>query len=56
LLEPESFDIHINTTAPIIAMLGHSEINMRVSDVSIETTNLMVAKRYQEMIEMLMMC
>jgi len=38
LLESESFDIHINTVASIIVMLGHSEVNMRVLDVSMETT------------------
>ena len=38
LLEPRSFDTCKNATAPMIAMLGHSEIDTEVSDVSIETT------------------
>ena len=37
LLEPRSFDTCKNATAPMIAMLGHSEIDTEVSDVSIET-------------------
>jgi len=35
LLELGSFDIHMNTTAP---MLGHSEVDMEVSDTGMETT------------------
>ena len=38
LLEPESFDVHKNATAPIIAMLCHSELDMEVSDIGMETT------------------
>jgi len=37
LLEPRSFDACKNAAAPIIAMLGHSELNMEVSDAGIET-------------------
>jgi len=35
LLELGSFDMHMNTTAP---MLGHSEVDMEVSDTGMETT------------------
>ena len=34
--EPRSFDIYKNVIAPIIAMLGHSEVNIEVSNASIE--------------------
>ena len=37
LWEPRSFDAYKNTVAPIIAMLGHSELDIEVSDVGIET-------------------
>ena len=37
LWEPGSFDAHKNTTAPIIAMLGHPELDTEVSDTGIET-------------------
>ena len=37
LLEPRSFNVCKNATAPIIAMLGHSEIDMEVSDAGMET-------------------
>jgi len=37
LLEPESFDAYKNAAAPIIAMLGHSEIDTEVSDTGIKT-------------------
>jgi len=37
LLEPESFNVHKNVTAPIIAMLGHLELDMEVLDVGMET-------------------
>ena len=37
LLEPKSFDVHKNVTAPMIAMLGHSDIDTEVSDTGIET-------------------
>jgi len=37
LLEPKSFDAHKNATAPMIAMLGHSDIDTEVSDTDIET-------------------
>jgi len=38
LLEPRSFDAHKNAIAPIIAMLCHSELDMKVSDIGMETT------------------
>jgi len=28
LLEPESFNVYINAAAPIIVILGHSEVNL----------------------------
>ena len=37
LLEPRSFDVYKNTVAPMIAMLGHSELDMEVSNVGMET-------------------
>ena len=37
LLEPESFDACKNAAAPIITMLGHSELDMEVLDTSMET-------------------
>ena len=37
LLEPGNFDIHKNATALIIAMLGHSELDMEVSDIGMES-------------------
>jgi len=33
-----SFDACKNVTAPMIAMLGHSELDMEVSDTDMETT------------------
>jgi len=36
LWEPRSFDACKNVTAPIIAMLGRSELDMEVSDAGIE--------------------
>ena len=39
MLESRSFDAYKNVTAPIIAMLGHSEIDTEVSDISMKTTN-----------------
>jgi len=38
LLESRSFDAHKNTAAPIIAMLGCLELNMKVSEAGMETT------------------
>ena len=38
MLKSRSFDAHKNTAAPIIAMLSHSELDTKVSDVDIETT------------------
>ena len=35
--EPESFDARKNAAAPIIAMLGHLELDMEVSDTGTET-------------------
>ena len=37
LWEPRSFDACKNAAAPMIAMLGHSELDMEVSDAGIET-------------------
>jgi len=37
LWEPRSFDACKNTTAPMIAMLGRSELDMEVSDAGMET-------------------
>jgi len=36
LLEPRIFDAYKNTTAPMIAMLGHLEINTKVLNAGIE--------------------
>ena len=36
--EPGSFDAYKNAAAPMIAMLGHSELDTEVSDAGIETT------------------
>jgi len=38
LWEPRSFDVCKNAAAPMIAMLGHSELDMEVLDVGMETT------------------
>ena len=37
LLESRSFDVHKNAAVSIIAMLGHSEVDIEVSDAGIET-------------------
>ena len=37
LLEPRSFDACKNAAASMIAMLGHLELDMEVSDAGIET-------------------
>ena len=37
LWEPGSFDAHKNAAAPIMAMLGHSELDTEVSDAGMET-------------------
>jgi len=37
LLESKSFDVRKNTAAPMIAMLGHLELDTEVSDAGIET-------------------
>jgi len=37
LLEPRSFDVCKNAAAPMIVMLDHSELDMEVSDVDMET-------------------
>jgi len=37
-LEPRSFDTHKKAAVPIIAMLGHSELDMEISDADMETT------------------
>ena len=36
--EPRSFDACKNAAAPMIAMLGRSELDMEVSDAGMETT------------------
>ena len=36
LWEPGSFDAYKNATAPMIAMLDHSELDMEVSDAGME--------------------
>ena len=38
LWEPRSFDACKNAAAPMIAMLGHLELDMEVSDAGMETT------------------
>jgi len=38
LLEIRSFDVHKNAVALMIAMLDHSELDIEVSDVDMETT------------------
>ena len=38
LLEPRSFNTCKNTIALIIVMLDHSEIDIEISDTSMETT------------------
>ena len=35
--EPRSFDVCKNAAAPIIAILGHPELDMEVSDAGMET-------------------
>jgi len=37
LWESRSFDAHKNATAPMIMMLGHSELDTEVSDAGMET-------------------
>jgi len=37
LLELRSFDVCKNAAAPIIAILGYSELDMKVSDTDMET-------------------
>jgi len=37
LLEYRSFDVHINAVVPMIAILGHLEVDMKVSDAGMET-------------------
>ena len=37
LCEPRSFDVCKNTAAPMIAILGHLELDMEVSNTGIET-------------------
>ena len=37
LLESGSFDVYKNAAVPMIAMLGHLELDTEVSDVGIET-------------------
>jgi len=37
LWEPRSFDVCKNAAAPMIAILGHSELDTEVSDAGMET-------------------
>ena len=37
LWEPGSFDAHKNAAAPMMAMLGHPELDTEVSDAGMET-------------------
>jgi len=37
LWELGSFDMHKNATVPMIVMLGHSELDIEVSDAGMET-------------------
>jgi len=37
LWEPRSFDVHKKAAAPMIAVLGHSELDMEVTDAGMET-------------------
>ena len=37
LLEPRSFDAHKNAAAPMMAMLGCSDLDTEVSDAGMET-------------------
>ena len=48
LLESRSFDMHKNTVAPMIAILGCSEVDMEVSSASIETIK---SNDYREVLE-----
>ena len=36
MLKPRSFDVYINTIAPIIVMLDYLEIDIEISDIDIE--------------------
>ena len=47
LLEPRSFDVYKNTTAPIIVILGYSKLNMEVSDIGLKTVE---SDNYKEML------
>jgi len=38
LWEPGSFDAYKNAAAPMIAMLGHSKLDIEVSDVGMKIT------------------
>ena len=38
MLEPGSFDAYKNAAAPMIAILDYSELDMKVSDTGMETT------------------
>jgi len=39
LLESKSFDVYKNTTAPMIAMLDYSKIDIEISDTGMEITD-----------------
>ena len=38
MLKSESFDIYKNTTTLTIVMLGHSEIDIEISDIGMKNT------------------
>jgi len=48
--------MHKNAAAPIIVMLGHSEVDMEVQVYVWKPQNLMIIERCQKIIEMLMGC
>ena len=46
MYEPGSFDVHKNATVPIIVILGHSELDVEISDIGMES---MESDNYREM-------
>ena len=56
ILIPGSFDACKNATAPIMAMLGHSELTQRSQMQVWKPRNPMIAERYLKRIEMSMVC
>ena len=47
MLEPESLDIYKNTAAPIIVMLGCSEVNTKVSNAGMKNVR---SNNYKEVL------